>query len=120
MVCIDGKVFKEHCIVIALGIDTQGRKHILGLREGAVETAAVSTALLNDLMTRGLPTDRAVLFLLDGVVALRRAISDAYGSLGIVQRSQSHYADGAVPDRAVRTTSGSAIRSRAVPSRSRS
>ena len=28
---------------IALGIDTEGRKHVLGLREGATETAAVAT-----------------------------------------------------------------------------
>ena len=39
VVCIDGKVFRDHCMVIALGIDTQGRKHVLGLREGATETA---------------------------------------------------------------------------------
>ena len=90
VVCIDGKVFKEHCIVIALGIDTAGRKHVLGLREGATETAAVSTALLNDLVTRGLPTERAMLFLVDGAAALRRAISDVYGSLGVVHRCQVH------------------------------
>ena len=90
VVCIDGKVFKEHCIVIALGIDTEGRKHVLGLREGATETAAVSTALLNDLVTRGLPTERAMLFLVDGAAALRRAISDIYGSLGVVHRCQVH------------------------------
>ena len=90
VVCIDGKVFKEHCIVIALGIDTQGRKHVLGLREGATETAAVSKALLNDLVTRGLPTERAMLFLVDGSTALRRAISDIYGSLGVVHRCQVH------------------------------
>ena len=90
VVCIDGKVFKEHCIVIALGIDTQGRKHVLGLREGATETAAVSKALLNDLVTRGLPTERAMLFLVDGAAALRRAISDVYGTLGVVQRCQLH------------------------------
>ena len=57
-VCIDGKVFRDHCMVIALGIDTQGRKHVLGLREGATETAAVTTGLLSDLVTRGLPTQR--------------------------------------------------------------
>ena len=90
VVCIDGKVFKEHCIVIALGIDTQGRKHVLGLREGATETAAVSKALLNGLVTRGLPTERAMLFLVDGAAALRRAISDVYGTLGVVQRCQLH------------------------------
>ena len=44
VVCIDGKVFRDHCMVVALGIDTQGRKHVLGLREGATETAVVTTA----------------------------------------------------------------------------
>ena len=73
-----------------VGIDTQGRKHVLGLREGATETAAVSKALLNDLVTRGLPTERAMLFLVDGAAALRRAISDVYGTLGVVQRCQLH------------------------------
>ena len=29
VVCIDGKVFRDHCMVVALGIDTQGRKHVL-------------------------------------------------------------------------------------------
>ena len=43
VVCIDGKVFRDHCMVIALGIDTQDRKHVLGLREGATETAVVTT-----------------------------------------------------------------------------
>ena len=76
--------------MVALGIDTAGRKHVLGLREGATETAAVSTALLNDLVTRGLQTERAMLFLVDGSAALRRAISDVYGSLGVVHRCQVH------------------------------
>ena len=75
VVCIDGKVFRDHCMVIALGIDTQGRKHVLGLREGATETAAVTTGLLSDLVTRGLPTDRTVLFVIDGAAGLRRACS---------------------------------------------
>ena len=67
-VCIDGKVFRDHCMVIALGIDTQGRKHVLGLREGATETAAV----------------------IDGATGLRRAITDVFGSRGVVQRCQVH------------------------------
>ena len=75
-------------MVIALGIDTQGRKHVLGLREGATETAAVTTGLLSDLVTRGLPTDRTLLFVIDGATGLRRAI-DVFGSRGVVQRSKS-------------------------------
>ncbi len=77
-------------MVIALGIDTQGRKHVLGLREGATETAAVTTGLLSDLVTRGLPTDRALLFVVDGAAGLRRAITDVFGSRGVVQRCQVH------------------------------
>ena len=90
LVCIDGKVFRDHCMVIALGIDTQGRKHVLGLREGATETAAVTTGLLSDLVTRGLPTDRTLLFVIDGATGLRRAITDVFGSRGVVQRCQVH------------------------------
>ena len=90
VVCIDGKVFRDHCMVIALGIDTAGRKHMLGLREGATETAAVTSGLLSDLVTRGLPTDRTLLFVIDGAPGLRRAITDVFGSRGVVQRCQVH------------------------------
>ena len=90
VVCIDGKVFRDHCMVVALGIDTQGRKHVLGLRERATETAVVTSGLLSDLVTRGLPTDRTLLFVIDGAPGLRRAITDVFGSLGVVQRCQVH------------------------------
>ncbi|MCY3837681.1 MAG: transposase, partial [Gammaproteobacteria bacterium] len=41
-------------------------------------------------VTRGLPTDRTMLFLVDGAQALRRAISDIYGPLALIQRCQAH------------------------------
>gem|GEM_PF-4307848 len=43
-VMIDGIHFGEHVVLIALGIDESGHKHVLGLREGATEnaTSAVS------------------------------------------------------------------------------
>ena len=44
-------------------------------------------------MTRGLPTDRTLLFVIDGAPGLRRAINDVFGSCGVVQRCQVHYAD---------------------------
>ena len=77
-------------MVIALGIDTAGRKHVLGLREGATETAAVTTGLLSDLVTRGLPTDRTLLFVIDGAPGLRWAITDVFGPRSVVQRCQVH------------------------------
>ena len=90
MVFIDGKLFRDHCLLIALGLDSQGRKHVLGIREGSTENVRVARALLADLVERGLPTERAMLFAIDGAKALRRAIRDVYGELGVVQRCQAH------------------------------
>ena len=59
---------------------------MLGFREGATETAAVATGLLSDLVTRGLPTDRTLLFVIDGAAGLQRAISDVFGSRGSAPR----------------------------------
>lgn len=90
VVMIDGKIFRKHCLLIALGLDSQGKKHVLGLREGTSENSAVAKSLLADLIDRGLPSDRAMLFVIDGSGALRKAITDTYGDLGLVQRCQEH------------------------------
>ena len=65
----------DHTVVIALGIDIAGKKQILGLREGHTETTAVATALLQDLVARGLDPARARLFVIDGARALSSARS---------------------------------------------
>src|SRR6516164_6664201 len=44
---IDGVHFGEHLVLAAVGVDERGEKHVLGLREGATENAAVCKALLN-------------------------------------------------------------------------
>ncbi len=90
VVCINGKVFREHCTVIGLGIDAAARKRGLGLRGGVTETATVATGLLGDLVTRGVPTDRTLLFVIDGTPGLRRTITDMFGSRGVVQHCQVH------------------------------
>jgi transposase-like protein len=61
-VMIDGLRFGEHVILVALGIDAQGCKHVLGLREGAMENATVCKDLLVDLVERGFPADRHLLW----------------------------------------------------------
>jgi len=90
VVMIDGIVFRDHCVLLALGIDCDGKKHALGLREGSTESAGVAKALLADLVGRGLATDRALLFVLDGSKGLRKAVQQAFGALGLVQRCQLH------------------------------
>ncbi len=38
VVLIDGIYFRDHCILVALGVDSDGKKHPLGIREGNTET----------------------------------------------------------------------------------
>ena len=54
VVYLDGIVFSEYHAIAAIGVDSEGCKHVLGLREGASENKVVTTALLEDLVERGL------------------------------------------------------------------
>ena len=90
IVMIDGIVLGDHTILIALGIDADGKKQILGLREGATENSRVAKALLRDLIDRGLSQEQARLFVIDGAKAIRTAIRKIFGPLGVVQRCQLH------------------------------
>ena len=87
---IDGIHFGEHVILVALGIDESGRKHVLGLGEGATENAATCTALLANLVERGLDTSRSLLVVIDGGKALARAVRAVLGRRALVQRCQVH------------------------------
>jgi transposase-like protein len=87
---IDGIVIADHVMLVALGVDTDGQKHVLGVREGATENAVSCTALITDLRDRGLRTDRAVLVVLDGGKALAKAVRSVFGAHAILQRCQAH------------------------------
>ena len=90
IVLIDGIVLGDHTVVIALGVDTEGKKQILDLREGHTEHSRVAKALLRDLVDRGLDPDRARLFVIDGAKALASAIRAVCGPLAAIQRCQLH------------------------------
>jgi putative transposase len=90
IVMIDGIHLGDHLVLIALGIDFEGKKQVLGLREGSTENGSVVKALLRDLVDRGLDPDRARLFGIDGAKALTSAIRKVFGSLGVIQRCQIH------------------------------
>src|SRR5712691_3903584 len=87
---IDGVHFEDHVVLAALGIDESGNKHVLGLWEGATENARACKGLLEDLVTRGLATDRAMLVVLDGAKALHKAVKDVFASRALIQRCQEH------------------------------
>ena len=87
---IDSIQFGDCHVVVALGVDCDGRKHVLGLREGSSENSRVATDLLTDLVDRGIGPDRLRLFVIDGSKALRCAINAVYGSKNPVQRCRNH------------------------------
>ena len=87
---LDAKYFPKQCIIVALGIDKEGRKHVLGLWEGATENAIVVKGLLEDLVARGLETHRKLLVVMDGGKALRKAVQQVFGDNAVVQRCRVH------------------------------
>lgn len=87
---LDGVEVGGHAVVIALGIDTKGFKHILGLRQGATENTAVAKGLLEELVDRGLDVNRPMLVVIDGAKALRKAVNDVLGEDTLVQRCTVH------------------------------
>jgi len=87
---IDGLHVGDHVLLVALAIDVEGHKHVLGVREGATENSTSCTALLSDLQARGLRTDRAILAVLDGSKALAKSVGTVFGSRVRIQRCQAH------------------------------
>jgi len=87
---IDGTPFKDRQMIVALGIGCDGRKTVLGLREGATENATVVGALLSDLLARGLDFSTPRLYVLDGSKALHTAVRRHAGESAFLQRCQVH------------------------------
>ena len=87
---LDGLEIADRTHVVALGITTDGVKIPLGLWEGSTENASLARALLADLVDRGLDPEQAILFVIDGGKALRRAIRDIFGEHALVHRCHRH------------------------------
>lgn len=89
-VLIDATPFEGQQMVAAIGIGQDGRKMILGLRQGATENATVVGELLGDLVTRGMDFTEPRLYVLDGGKALTAAVKTHAGSAAQIQRCQVH------------------------------
>jgi putative transposase len=87
---LDGLEIAERTHVVALGISTEGVKIPLGLWEGSTENATLARTLLADLVDRGLDPEQAILFVIDGGKALRKAIKDVFGQHALVHRCHRH------------------------------
>ena len=87
VIYLDGIRMGSHHVLAAVGVDSDGKKHVLGVREG--QNAEV-TALLEDLVERGLDPGRRRLFVIDGSKALRKAIEKVFGQRHPIQRCRNH------------------------------
>src|SRR3989441_2840457 len=87
---IDATPFEGQQMVVALGISEDGRKTILGIRQGATENATVVGELLGDLVERGLDFTQPRLYVLDGGKALTAAVKKHAGESAAIQRCQVH------------------------------
>jgi putative transposase len=87
---IDATPFEGQQMVAALGIAQDGRKTILGIRQGATENTTVVSELLSDLVSRGLDFTEPRLYVLDGGKALSAAVKKHAGESAAIQRCQVH------------------------------
>jgi transposase-like protein len=90
VIYLDGLQFGAHHVVAGIGVDTTGRKHMLGLVSGSSENATVVRGLLHDVVERGIDVEQKYLFVIDGSKALRKAIDEVFGTDQKVQRCRNH------------------------------
>ena len=90
VIYIDGLLFGDYTMIGAVGVDSEGNKHVLGIREGATENSTVVKELLEDIVARGVDPKRKMLFVIDGSKALRAAINAVFGTHQPVQRCRAH------------------------------
>ena len=87
---IDGQYFRRECLVVVMGLDTQGHKHVLGLWHGATENSTVVREFLAELRERGLNTEASILVVIDGAKALHKGIKEVFGARALIQRCRVH------------------------------
>lgn len=87
---IDGiRLSKDELAVVAVGITTEGYKHVLDFDLGSTENAEVCRALMRRLMKRGFHCDRRLLAVLDGSDAIKNALKEFFPDV-LIQRCLVH------------------------------
>jgi putative transposase len=92
VIMIDAVVLSKDLVAtVAMGIDSEGSKHVLGFRVGSSENREVCRDLLLNLITRGLtpPAGRYLLGVLDGSKALEKALLEVFPKT-LIQRCLVH------------------------------
>jgi len=87
---LDGIVLsRDQTAVVALGITTDGKKHILDFELGSTENYEVCRDLVSRLVNRGFTTTGRLLAVLDGSLSLKKAVVDFFSD-AVIQRCLIH------------------------------
>ena len=80
----------DAAFIIALGIDLQGKKRVLGFWEGATENKEIARSLFSNMESRGLVLTDEIIFVTDGGKGIIRALKNRFGKDLIHQRCTIH------------------------------
>jgi transposase-like protein len=89
IIFIDGYEIGGDCMVIALGVDENGVKKALSIRQGGTENAGVINSMFEEMEKRGLQKERPILFVVDGSKAIHSAITKRFDNC-FIQRCREH------------------------------
>lgn len=91
VVFIDGITLGDTIYIAAVGIDTHGKKHVLGFEDGSTESHGICRNLLSNLIDRGiLSAEGGFLCVIDGGKGLKKALAELYGNRIRIQRCTVH------------------------------
>lgn len=90
VVLLDGTPMGGEMMIVSAGINNEGKKVVLGTRQGDTENAEVVKDLLVDMKNRGLSASEGILFVIDGSKALAKGIRDVFGEQAYIQRCRVH------------------------------
>jgi putative transposase len=79
------------CVLVVIGVDKNGHKHIIALQAGDKESASTWRELFKDLKSRGLDASKVELGIMDGLPGLEKVFKEEFTNAE-VQRCQVHLA----------------------------
>ena len=87
---LDGYHLGGEVFIVALGINAEGFKKILGFWQGATENHSVCEELFSDLEKRKLALSDNILYITDGGKGVIKALKDRFGKSLVHQRCTIH------------------------------
>lgn len=87
---LDGYHLGGEVFIVALGIDMQGLKRVLGFWQGATENNEICQGLFADLEARKLALNENVIYVTDGGKGVIKALRDRFGKKLVHQRCTVH------------------------------